>query len=571
MIGKIKLKINKRSASDVQKKQEFSVEKSSLRGLPNQDSEIKTPNQSSPLIKLKKSRPVVLGYRLLGENWILTLILLAATFLRFYKLGTLPPGLHPDEAANGLDIISMFDAHKFAAIYDTNGPREALFFYLQAIPVWIGHVFHIAAINFTPLSLRIAPAIIGVLTVWGIYLLGKELFNKNVGTFAAAALAVSAWHIQFSRNGFRAIMAPLALIFLFYFIIRALRNGQTRDYLGAGVSLALGFYTYLSFRVTPLVLFAILVYIFFTDRGFFRKNLKKIGYLIVATIVIMIPLLIHFVHVPADLVARSSTSIFNPVTNGGSAIGAFVSNSVKTIGMFNFSGDQNFRQNVAGEPMLDIFIGILMWVGVAISLIRFKKLEYFILLVWFPILSLPELLTSDGIPHALRMVGVIPVVFVWSALGLEWVLSRIKQIKPSQTLYIGTTLILIISGAAGFYKYFVKFPSYAEAGDAYAEDMVQMAYDINTQPKGEKIILIAGEYGSKTIQFITYSTKPDIERLEVSGIKDLKLPADHYKIYIEKDWENDALKELRKIGFKRSLTAIPSPRDQRILYYEYDK
>ncbi len=566
----LKLKVHKKSVSTIKKKQEFKLEKSGLRGLPKQEA-MASASVSDFKLKLQKITEIVSKNKFIHENWLLILILLAATFFRFYKLDVLPPGLHPDEAANGLDIISMFDAHKFAAIYDTNGPREALFFYLQAIPVWIGHVFNIAAINFTPLSLRIAPAIIGVFTVWGLYLLGKELFNKNVGIFAAAALAVSAWHIQFSRNGFRAIMAPLALVFLFYFIIRALRNGRLRDYLGAGVSLALGFYTYLSFRVTPLVLFAILVYIFFTNRGFFRKNFKKIGYLITAAIVVMVPLLIHFAHVPADLAARSSTSIFNPATNGGSAIGAFVSNIVKTAGMFNFSGDQNFRQNVAGEPMLDVFIGILMWVGVIISLIRFKKLEYFLLSIWFIVLSIPELLTSDGIPHALRMVGVIPVVFLWAALGLDWVLNRVRQLKPAQTLYIGTALVLIISGSAGFYKYFVKFPSYAEAGDAYAEDMVQMAYDINAQPKGEKIILIAGEYGSKTIQFITYPAKPDIERLEVSDIKGLKLPADHYKIYIEKDWKDDVLKELRKIGFKRALTEVPSPRDQRILYYEYSK
>ncbi len=502
------------------------------------------------------------------SGWPMMLILAVAAFLRFYKLDSLPQGLHPDEAANGLDIISMFDAHKFAAVYDTNGPREALFFYLQAIPVWIGHVTGWAAMNFTPLSLRVAPAIIGILTVWGIYLLGKELFNKNVGIFAAAALAVSAWHVQFSRNGFRAIMAPLALIFLFYFFIRFYRNNNTKDYIGAGLSLALGFYTYLSFRVTPLVLIALLAYILLTDRNFILRNMRKIGYFVAATLVVMIPLLVHFAYVPADLIARSSASIFNPQTNGGSAIKALFLNIIKTAGMFNFSGDQNFRQNVAGEPMLDIFVGILMWAGIVISLIKFKKIEYFLLVVWFVALSIPELLTSDGIPHALRMVGVIPVVFLWAALGLEWALAKIKV---KQMVYVGMASILIISGAAGFYKYFVQFPSYAQARDAYAEDMTQMAYDINAQPKGEKIILIAGEYGSKTVQFITHSTKPDIERLEIRDIKGLKLPESNYKIYIERDWEADALKELRKIGFKRALTSVPSPADQRIIYYEYSR
>jgi predicted membrane-bound mannosyltransferase len=98
-------------------------------------------------------------------NYLLVLNLFLATVLRFYKLGSLPPGLHPDEAANGLDIISIFEKGKLAVVYGTNGPREALFFYFQAIFVYIGKVTHWTALNFTPLSLRIAPAIIGVLTV----------------------------------------------------------------------------------------------------------------------------------------------------------------------------------------------------------------------------------------------------------------------------------------------------------------------------------------------------------------------------------------------------------------------
>ena len=48
----------------------------------------------------------------------------------------MPPGLHPDEAANGLDVISIIDHHNVQVLYNTNGPREALFFYLQAIFVF---------------------------------------------------------------------------------------------------------------------------------------------------------------------------------------------------------------------------------------------------------------------------------------------------------------------------------------------------------------------------------------------------------------------------------------------------
>lgn len=504
--------------------------------------------------------------KFIRENWLVAFILIIASFLRFFRLSSLPPGLHPDEAANGLDVISMFDAHKFAAIYDTNGPREALFLYLQAIPVLVGKVTGWAFLNFTPLSLRIAPAIIGVITVYGIYLLGKELFNRNVGLFAAAALAVSAWHIQFSRNGFRAIMAPLALVFLFYFFIRAYKNGKMKDYIATGIAFALGFYTYLSFRMAPLVLIALLIYILVADKKFIKKNSKNIIYLAVAFMIVMIPMIIHFVHVPADIAGRASTSIFNSETNGGSPIKALTDNVVKTAEMFNFKGDQNFRHNVAGLPMLDIFIGALMWVGVVISLIRIRRIEYFLLVMWFGALSLPELLTSEGIPHALRIVGVIPVVFLWSAIGLNW---SLEKVKIKQVLPVGMALILVISGAAGFYKYFIVFPSYSEAREAYAENMVAVAEDIKKQPQNTKLIILMGEYGTKTVDFMIHPTSKTYERYEVYTIKDLKLPQGHYKIYLEREWKETAIKELEKIGFDKGFTAVPSKADKRIIYYEY--
>lgn len=521
--------------------------------------------QKSIINKKPKSK---IKNKFIRENWLISLILLVATFLRFFRLDKLPEGLHPDEAANGLDVISMIDAHKFGAIYDTNGPREALFLYLQAIPVFIGKVTGWAFLNFTPLSLRIAPAILGVVTVYGIYLLGKELFNKNIGIFASLALAVSAWHIHFSRNGFRAIMAPLALVFLFYFFIRAYKNGYIKDYIGTGVSLAVGFYTYLSFRMVPLVLAALFGYIMATDRAFFKKNLKKIGILAAVFFVIMIPLFIHFAYVPADLAGRSSTSIFNPETNGGSPVRALADNIVKTAMMFNFTGDENFRHNLGGSPMLDILVGILMWVGVVISIVRIKKIEYFLLIMWFGALSLPELLTSEGIPHALRIVGVIPVVFLWAALGLDWILEKVKA---KNALYTGVVLLAIISGTSGIYKYFVLFPSYSDSREAYAENMVEIAQDIKKQPKNTQFILITGEYGTKTVQFITYPDKPNVHQYEVYGIKDLKLPEGNYKMYIEREWKDEAERELKKIGFDKGLTAVPSKTDKRIIYYEYSK
>ena len=74
-----------------------------------------------------------------------------------------------------------------------------------------------------PWVIRLPAAIAGVLTVLGLYLLVAELFGDGAGLLAAFLLATSFWHINFSRIGFRAILAPLLLAWSLCLLIKAFR------------------------------------------------------------------------------------------------------------------------------------------------------------------------------------------------------------------------------------------------------------------------------------------------------------------------------------------------------------
>ncbi|MDD3480655.1 MAG: glycosyltransferase family 39 protein [Patescibacteria group bacterium] len=505
----------------------------------------------------------------LKKNWVLLLILFVAAFLRFYQLNSIPPGLYPDEAANGLDIIRMMDDGDFRAIYDTNGPRESLFFFAQGLFVFLGKTFNISSLDFTPLALRIAPAFIGVLTVWGTYLMAKEFFrDKQVGLIAAAAMAVSAWHIQFSRNGFRAIMLPMALTFMFYFFIKAYREGKLKDYLWFATFLAIGFYTYLSIRMIPLVFGALFVWLLVFDKGFVKKNIKKLLYTGALFLALLIPLFISFAGDITLLAGRASTSIFNPEFNNGSPALTFLDNIKKEVLMFNFAGDENFRHNFGGAPMLDIAVGIFFWIGATISVIRWKKLEHFTLIMLFVAMSLPMILTAEGIPHALRLVGVMPVVFIWVALGIKWVADRIK---PKNIRYAFIVLILLLSGVLGFKRYFIDFPNTLEAHEAYSEDMVAIANDLTENGQGRQNILVVGEFGTKTIDYIIDDKNVSYLRYETYNIADnLELSGDSYTIYVQENWLGEAERGFLSAGYWFDLEPVKSEFDGRVLYYKYE-
>ena len=147
---------------------------------------------------------------------LLIVILLIASFLRFYEITKLPPGFYPDEAMYANNSVEAWETGHFKVFYPENYGREGLW------PNIIG--FFIVRFGHEPWIPRAVAAVFGILTVLGVYFLAKELFSKKIGLLASFFLATSFWHINFSRIGFRAIMAPFFLVWAVYFLSLALRQ-----------------------------------------------------------------------------------------------------------------------------------------------------------------------------------------------------------------------------------------------------------------------------------------------------------------------------------------------------------
>lgn len=134
------------------------------------------------------------------ENYILTAILALATFLRIYKVDY--QSIWTDE------ILSMNNSDPkltFKQLYDSVlfwDYLPHLYFYLLRIAFEI--------FGFTTMVARMLSAIIGIVGVYSIYLLGKEIFNKRVGLIAALFLSVNYFHIYYSQE-----VRPYGLLFLF--------------------------------------------------------------------------------------------------------------------------------------------------------------------------------------------------------------------------------------------------------------------------------------------------------------------------------------------------------------------
>ncbi|MBU2219980.1 glycosyltransferase family 39 protein [Patescibacteria group bacterium] len=467
--------------------------------------------------------------------WLLLAILALAAFFRFYDLTTIPPGLYPDVAINGNDAIQALKTNTFKFFYPENNGREGLFINLIALSFWL--------FGASVWAIKIVPALFGLLTVLGLYFLTKQLFSYLSSRHATVIallttffMAISFWHVNFSRLGFRAIMVPFFLVWSFYFLYKGLASAKehaTNSFIYfplAGLFFGLGFHTYIAFRVAPLILLVPIIFSlarywpklkdFWRSRLSFWRFIKKSYFhdiwwlwdiFFLAVILAALPMAIYFFQNPADFMGRTGqVSIFaseNPLKT-------LVVSTVKSLGMFNVWGDCNWRHNYACQPELFWPIGILFLIGLIISLVKIcrpanytKKhlgaLEFhWLVIVWFGAMLLPALMTNEGLPHSLRSIGAIPPVFIWTGLGAWWLAHKIKSLlihKNSRAEKIGLVIIfaifLLMFASAEFTRYFIHWGKKAEVRDSFSQLFVDEANYLKSLPVNIQKFVLVNEDG----------------------------------------------------------------------------
>ena len=495
-----------------------------------------------------------------SKFYILAFIIIIAAFFRLYNItppaGGLPPGLYPDEAMNGNNALEALStapsAGGFKIFYPENNGREGLFINIQAISIALFGNF--------PWALRIVSALFGILTVLGIYFLSKELFAgrlspNKIALLSSFFIAVSFWHINFSRIGFRAIMAPFFLTWGVYFLLTSLNkiniNSKIQEEFKnqisnlkntnqnlkiilfsiiGGIFYGLGFHSYIAYRATPLLILIIIALYWFQNKDWqIRKKILLVasGYALVA-IIVAAPLGLYFLKNPQDFMGRTTqVSIFNSET----PLKDLGINILKTAGMFNFRGDYNWRHNIAGRPLLFWPIGILFIIGVIISIRRLSS-ESIILFSWLIIAALPIVVSNEGLPHALRAIIMIPPVFILAGFSGIYIYEKIKNtalINESSVrinfLRLSAAVFLIILIIQGYKSYFIDWGKNPNVQGAFAANYVQIGRELNNLPNPpasglpKYVIVEAGGVDvrgipmpTQTVMFITDTFTPEKQK-----------------------------------------------------------
>lgn len=196
------------------------------------------------------------------ENYILISILILAAALRFY---------HIDFQSIWLDEIhTMIEGNPkmpYKEFYNIMILREQMphlyFFCVKAFSFIFGH---------STFVVRMFSAIVGVFSVYSFFLLGKEIYNKKTGLFAAILLSVNSFHIWYSQEARPYVLLSLFTILSFFRLIKYLKEKSYKNSIYYGIFAALMISTHFFGLFVLVSQFFIILYFIFESPKVDRKK-----------------------------------------------------------------------------------------------------------------------------------------------------------------------------------------------------------------------------------------------------------------------------------------------------------
>lgn len=405
-------------------------------------------------------RGVVLG--------ILVILTGLALPLRFADLAAISPDFHFDEGYHAIDALGVLNG-QHALFFPANNGREGLIVYAVAGSIKL--------FGPTVFAVRFPTALASFLSVFALFWLAQILFRPSaqdtgltrwrgviIGAVAAGSLAVSIGQSILGREALRGNFLPILCALALGWLWTGIERRSWPRLMAAGLCVGLLLYTYIPARMMPVLLAAF--GFTFVAAAWRQRGVEGVRALVRAhtgPIVLFLgvaglaagPMLIYFALHPENFVFRTNEVwLFTSPLYDGSILSTFGRNLWNQVAVLGFVGDPHWRANYNDWPMLNPAEALFFWIGVGAALWRWRKPASRLLLLWLGIMLLPAVLSFD-LPHnTLRMIGMIPAIYLCVGLGLweslAWLARRLdKSTLPGRQFVVpgilGATALAIVT------------------------------------------------------------------------------------------------------------------------------
>jgi len=391
---------------------------------------------------------------------LLLFIVLIGFFVRVWNVDKNPAGFFADEASIGYNAYSILKTGKDE--WGFSSPLLFKAFGQYADPVMIYSAIPIIKIfGLSEFSVRLTSVLYGSLSIIAVFLLAKQLFGKNVALISALFLAISPWHIHFSRIGFELISSTFWVPFSLFLFLKSIKKFKTY-YLLTIISFFISFFTYYPVKIYLPILFLSLFIIYyketkhwFKERRFWLINITALSFLIL----LMLPYLRNNLFLARWNDVKSNTLTLPYLIKG--YFNHFSLDFLFKKGDIDFDGQFISRHSVRGMGELYLFQLPLITLAL-ISFIKKRKHEMILLFIFLLIYPIGTIFT-DIKPQATRsIIGVIPFQII-SAYGLFLFYSFLNNKKSKIIFNLITIIVIFIS----FYSYANLYKSYSNYSSNY--------------------------------------------------------------------------------------------------------
>lgn len=472
------------------------------------------------------------------RNKLFLITILIAFILRFYELGKNPPSLDWDETAHGYNAYSILKTGR-----DEYGYKLPLYFrsfddYKPPLYTYLV-VPSVAIFGLNDFAVRFPSAALGVLAVVFTYLMVYELFaKKEIALFASFFLAISPWHLQFSRVAFETNSATFWSVFGTWAFLKGvkLENRKITFWLSlSALAFGANLFMYHNARVFIPIYSLVLIFLY---RNFLLKNKKYLLLPAIITFLFVLALIPIITSISGQLrykgttifsdvspLYRASDLIAQDVDRGIGAVGKIIHNrrfAYLPILIDNYLS--HFRPTYLfltadmerhHAPQIGLFyIWDVPFILAGIYFLiknKFPRNTKIIIFWWFVIAPLASSVTW-GVPHSLRSEIYLPTYQVFISLGIFTLFTYSKKKKLFACL---AALTLFANFAFYLHQYYVHMPQEFSKSWLYGRKEAAL-YTQENKDKYQRVIVSTSL--QQPHEFWLYYTKYDpVKYLEQGG------------------------------------------------------
>lgn len=354
------------------------------------------------------------------HNALLIGILVLASIIRFYHLDYQSVWIDEIHTLNEANpALSLSELYSAVLASD---PHPPLYFIL------IHYVFLI--FGYTTFVLRAFSAIVGVASVFGIYCLGKEIFNKKTGMYAAILLTVNYFHLTYSQEGRMYALLFLATVFSFYFLVKMIKNLTVKSAVIYTLFSVLMIYCHFFALFTLVSQYLILF--FFVLRPYKATGKKMLGYCMAtgfATLLLYFPTYSIFkkgaerTSIWIDMPTMDVyTQIFKDFFGQSEIVLFFVILLILTffLHLFKEKASEKFYVDPDKDKLTFAFLILFSWIGIT--------------------LLLPLIRSYTALPMLINryFINIVPAILIVVSIGLY-------QVKNEIVRYVILGIIVVFS------------------------------------------------------------------------------------------------------------------------------